>query len=124
MGLAHTNLLGAQFAGKVILHRSFDGKDQIIGTSLVVVQGGHIQGGILLNVHTGFLHQSGLHSSDVAVLELVVGHELTGQVVLDELIDVLVHILHLHGVDQRLTRTSQTHAVVGKELGAQQGCHS
>ena len=124
MGLAHTDLLGAQFAGYVVLDGGLDGEDQIIGTRLVIVQGGHAQSRILLDIDTGFLHLGALHSGDVAVLKLTVGSKLAGQIVLDELIDFFVHILHLHGVDNRLTGTRQTHTVVAEKLGPQQGHHS
>ena len=124
MGLAHTDLLGTQFTGHIVLDGCLDGEQQIIGACLVIVQGGHAQGGVLLDVDAGGLHQGALYSSDLAILKLTVGHELAGQVVLDELVDILVHVLHLYGVDDGLTGTGQTHTVVGEELGAQQGHHS
>ncbi len=124
VGLAHADFLGTQFAGHIVLDGGLNGEQQVIGACLIIVQSGHAQGGVLLHVDAGGFHQGALYSSDLTILELAVGHELAGEILLDELVNLLIHILHLHGVDDGLTGTGQAHTVVGEELGAQQGHHS
>ena len=39
MGLAHTDFLGSQLTGQVVLHGTLNGKDQVIGPSIHLCQG-------------------------------------------------------------------------------------
>ena len=39
MGLAHTDFLGSQLTGQVVLHGTLNGKDQVIGPGIHLCQG-------------------------------------------------------------------------------------